>query len=223
MMTENLVTGKLFSAIPSAAATPLQLLETLGANLDEEFLLLLPQPKKGETTTDEIDFTDPDRKYVLMAFVCVCASGFSPLEKLDKKLADIHGPVPAYKEKLEGSMDKFFHKVEVGKYVTRVNWTVTVGEGLFAAGKDSTHGDVNSNEKVEELEKVDIDDVSFGCLCPILSCTNNRRPSSAANGKLYIVSHTPKPWSSDSKRTSTRSRRSRRKGTARNSRRRLMD
>ena len=193
-MTENLVTKKLFPAIPKPDASPLALLETLGANLDEEFLLLLPQPKKSETTTDEIDFTDPDRKYVLMAFVCVCASGFSPLEKLDKKLADIHGPVPAYKEKLEGSMDKFFHKVEVGKYVTRVNWTVTVGEGLFAAGKDSTHGDVNSKEKVEELKELDITDVSCVCLSTFLFVT---KPP----GSLLIASCSCLPISSTTQLT----------------------
>ena len=148
LMTQNLVTSRMFPAIPPQDMSTLQLLEILGQSLDEEFLLLLP-----EETTSEKD----EPKYVLEAYICVCASGFNPREKLGKRLADIHGPVPSYPEKLEGSMDRFFEKLEVGKYVKRLNWTVTTDAELFATGKDTTHA--YEGTKVEEMKEIEVDKV----------------------------------------------------------------
>jgi hypothetical protein len=86
---------------------PVKTFEILGGNLDEEFLLLLP---------DE----DGDG-YVLRGYVTCFPSGFNTKEKFGLKLRDIHKPVPGYKEKLEKSMDRFFDRLEVGKVVKRSN------------------------------------------------------------------------------------------------------
>ena len=144
-MTENLVTGELFPAQAKSTST-VALLETMGRQIDEDFLILLPE-----------ETVEQDAKYVLQAYITICPSGFNPREKLGKKLAAIHGPVPAYPEKLEGSMDRFFSKLMVGKYVQRVNWSVTTGVELYAAGDDTTHA--HNGDEVEELEKIDLDTV----------------------------------------------------------------
>jgi len=151
-MLENLVTGALFPAKPTPQTPTKQLLETLGRTLDEDFFFLLPEEtEKGED----------DPKYVLEAYACVCPSGFDPAEKLGKRLAAIHGPVPGYASKLEGSMDRFFAKVEVGKYVKRVNWAITTNTELFAAGSGTTHA--HEGDNVEELDEIDVDKTFLRC------------------------------------------------------------
>lgn len=145
MMLQNLITKELLPVQPKGQTTVL--LETLGRHLDEDFLLLLP----------EQNVQDP--KYVLEACITICPSGFDPREKIGKKLRDIHGLVPSYGERLEGSMDRFFAKVEVGKYVKRVNWSVTTGAELFTPGTGTTHA--HEGEIISELEDIDVDQVSF--------------------------------------------------------------
>lgn len=146
-MLENLVTGEMIPAVPPKGVETLYLLETLGRQIDEDFLILLPENE------------DEDAKYVMEAYMVVCASGFNPREKLAKRLADIHGPVPGYEEKLAGSMDRYFAKLEVGKYVKRVNWSVTTNADLYAVGKDTTHA--YEGDDVKEADEVDLDSVSM--------------------------------------------------------------
>jgi hypothetical protein len=146
IMLQNLVTNELLPVQPKGKT--IALLETMGRHLDEDFLLLLPEPD-----------VETEPKYVLEAYITICPSGFDPRQKLGKKLRDIHGPVPAYEERLESSMDRYFAKVEVGKYVKRVNWNVTTGAELFAAGMGTTHA--HEGEEVSELEDINVNQVSF--------------------------------------------------------------
>lgn len=149
-LLQNLVTGEMLPSFPlSRGMSTHSLLVLLGKHLDEDILFLLPDP-----TTEGTD----DPKYVLNAFVCCCPSGFDPAEKLGKRLADIHKPVPGYKDKLEGSMDRFFAKLEVGKYVKRANWNITTNTELFAAGSETNHA--HEGDAVEELKTVDVEKVS---------------------------------------------------------------
>lgn len=141
-MLQNLVTNELIPAKLSKDMSIELALETLGKHLDEDFLLLLPSK---------------DESYRLEAYVTCFPSGFNTRKKLGQKLRDIHGPVPGYKEKLEASMDRFFSKVEVGKYVKRVNWSVTMGADLYAAD-GGTHA--HEGEEVKQADEVDIEKVS---------------------------------------------------------------
>jgi Protein of unknown function (DUF3445) len=152
---QNVVTGEILPTRAGSANTPntptRTLLSNLGRHLDEDFLFLLPEPHVAKPE---------DAKYSLEAYVACCPSGFNPAEKLGKKLADIHGPVPGYAEKLEGSMDRYFGKVEVGNYVKRANWSIVMKEELFQPGKGSNHASVG--EEVEEFTgELDPDKVSY--------------------------------------------------------------
>jgi len=168
-MLENTVTSALFPAKATSQTPTTRLLETLGRTVDEDFLFLLP----------EEDSDDP--KYVLEAYVTVCPSGFDPAEKLGKRLAAIHGPVPGYSSKLEGSMDRFFAKVEVGKYVRRANWNITTNTELYAAGSGTNHA--HEGDIVEPLEEVDVDKTFVRCERQTL----HRLPNSKA---LVFAFHT---------------------------------
>lgn len=163
MMLENLVTGTMYPALAKQNST-LRLLETLGRTLDEDLLVLLPERDRQEgeadgheTKAEKESSTGP--KYTLDAYVVVCASGFNPREKLGKRLADIHEPVPGYAEKLEGSMDRYFDKLEVGNYVKRVNWTITTDAELYAVPGATRSTHARRGEQVEELGEIDVDKV----------------------------------------------------------------
>lgn len=150
-MLENFVSKEILpgDAIPTSDARTL--LEGLGRTLDEDFLLLLPEEESE-------DVKEP--KYVLEAYVTVCPSGFNPKEKLGKRLADIHSPVPGYNTILQGSMDRYFAKVKVGEYVQRSNWNVTTNpELLVLPGLDSNHA--HEGDDIKQLKEIDPDQVRW--------------------------------------------------------------
>ena len=188
-MLQNLITNEVIPAQPKSTTNSMTLLETLGKQLDEDFLLLLPE-----------EDVEKDPKYVLQAIITCCPSGFSPREKLGKKLADIHGPVPAYRERLEGSMDRFFSKLEVGEYVKRVNWSVTTGAELYAAGDATTHA--HEGDEVKELDEIDVDQVRSFCELSQSRLTFHR-PFSDANARPCIDCPSLMPSSLLSKPTYT--------------------
>lgn len=140
-MMENVVTKAVYPTATSERSDTRILLRTLGAVIDEDFLFLLPEEESE------------DPKYILEAYVCICPSGWSPPEKLGKRLATIHEPVPGYKDKLEGSMDRYFKGLEVGKYVKRSNWSITQHAELFLPDVNTNHG--KEDDVVEELESID--------------------------------------------------------------------
>lgn len=120
---ENLVTGNILPADAESISLHAAL-KVISENIDEDFFILLPHEMDGDTSGDVV--------YVLEAYAACFPSGFQPRDKIGKRLADIHGPVPKYKEKLQKSMDRFFARLEAGRLVKRVNWAVTVDEELYS-------------------------------------------------------------------------------------------
>lgn len=153
-MLENLVFNELYPSEVTKLTSPMRALEILYKTLDEDYLILLP---------DESDGDDPKAvSYRLVAYETCYPAGFNPRQKLGKLLADIHGPVPGYYEKLEKSMDRYFANVEVGKYVKRVNWSISTNTELFAAfgGLHSSVNETQAEEKIQE-GKLDVDSVGL--------------------------------------------------------------
>ncbi|KAJ5728264.1 hypothetical protein N7493_004594 [Penicillium malachiteum] len=141
---ENLITGKTWPTSLSPETPTIHALEILAQTVDEEFLILLPDI-----------LSEPDQpKYMLQAYATCFPSGFNTREKLGLRLADIHGPVPGYAEKLEKSMDRFFAKIEVGRFVKRVNWSVTTETHLFAAFA-SVHASQAPEDRQDTVEKAE--------------------------------------------------------------------
>ena len=129
--------------IPLKAQSGTEALYTLGKHVDDEFLLLLP------SSTAE----DGSPIYHLEAYVCCFPSGFSTPDKLGLPLAGIHKPVPGYESKLEKSMDRFFAKMELGKAVRRVNWSITTNTDLFSISGNHLYSDgsTKSHAKTEAV------------------------------------------------------------------------
>ncbi|KAI9832911.1 MAG: hypothetical protein M1819_003941 [Sarea resinae] len=129
---KNLVTGDINPLDPPD--DPVEALRILGETVDEDFLFLLPDPSCGSSSSSSPDSpssTTPP-PYTLQAYVTCFPSGFSTPQKFGLTLADIHAPVPGYAEKLQKSMDRFFGRLEVGRWVWRANWTITPTSTLFA-------------------------------------------------------------------------------------------
>lgn len=183
---ENRVTGAKWPTVLTGDMPTIRALEILTQTVDEEFLILLP----------DISVLDGPSPYVLQAYATCFPSGFNTREKLGLRLADIHGPVPGYAEKIERSMDKFFAKIEVGKFVKRANWGITTETDLFAA-YGSVHASPSADPQKEHVIKpgmLNIDQVSLSvvprfseyCSCTIktvLRCerqTLHRLPQSKA-------------------------------------------
>ncbi|CAK3825491.1 Hypothetical predicted protein [Lecanosticta acicola] len=133
--------------LPTSPPSALSALNTLGAHVDTDFLLLLPSSKAP----------DGSPIYHLEAFVACFPSGFSTRKKLGLPLAEIHSPVPGYRAKLEKSMDRFFARVEVGKVVKRSNWALTTDDRLFAEGGSHLYENGTTDGDVMESQESEID------------------------------------------------------------------
>ena len=101
----NKVTNLHFPLQPPPA-DPETMLRVLGETVEDDLFLLLRDGEDGEHRS--------------VAVVCCHPAGFDPSEKLGKRLAEIHGPVPAY-DKIGASMERYFARLEVGRAVKRMN------------------------------------------------------------------------------------------------------
>lgn len=99
---QNLVTNRSFPTKPPADA--LEAMRIIGETVEDD-MFILQETEEG---------------HVSVAFICCHPAGFDPSTKLGKLLKDIHAPVPGY-EKIGGSMERFFSKLEVGRLVKRLN------------------------------------------------------------------------------------------------------
>ncbi|EER26447.1 hypothetical protein CPC735_006190 [Coccidioides posadasii C735 delta SOWgp] len=168
MLVQNQITREMLPTTLSPGRPTIMALETLAKTVDEEMLILLPEIKesnsenknqkygqgRGEKEGSDPPSPDDENKYVLEAYATCFPSGFDTRTKLGRKLSEIHDPVPGYKQKLEKSMDRFFDKLEVGKFVKRLNWTMTTDADLFSAfgGIHAGDGEDMTPLKVEDLD-----------------------------------------------------------------------
>lgn len=113
---------------PTGAHTAL---ENISNTLDEDFLVLIP--------------AEDGDGYILAAYIACFPQGFDTSTLLGKRVRDIHKPVPRYEEKLEGSMEKFFERLETGKFVRRVNWSIVTRPDLYT-------GDIQTHFHAEEVQ-----------------------------------------------------------------------
>ncbi|KAK4186282.1 hypothetical protein QBC35DRAFT_387524 [Podospora australis] len=137
----NKVTGSSYPISP-VPSNPEDIMRILGSTIEDDIFLLIQDPETKEHRS--------------VAFICCHPSGFDPAEKLDKVLAAIHGPVPAY-EKIGASMERFFAKLEAWRGVKRMNWSLQTHTNLFAPSGNHVHAD----EEVEEETSVDITSTRF--------------------------------------------------------------
>ncbi|KAI3392016.1 hypothetical protein diail_6343 [Diaporthe ilicicola] len=121
----------------------------------------------GETIEDDIFLLHgTEQGHRSVAYVCCYCSGFDPSKKLDKLLVEIHEPVPSY-NKIGPSMERYFKKLEVGKNVKRVNWSVVDSPILFNCGSNHVHEE--DLDHVIRDEDIDISKARIRCELQTLS------------------------------------------------------
>lgn len=111
----------------AAATTAEEALRTLSSIIDMEFAILLP--RRPQSNDERIG-------YVLEADALVSPNGFNTRFKLSLPLAAIHGPVRGYAKKLEKSMDRYFERLKVGKWVQLSNWSVQTHDQFYVPGDE---------------------------------------------------------------------------------------
>lgn len=79
----------------------------IGRQVEEDFLFLLPSA--------------PEEQLVAEAYIACFPAGFAWTAERGQTLAEIHQPVPNYKENLQLSMGRFLRRLEPGKFVKRLN------------------------------------------------------------------------------------------------------
>lgn len=124
-----------------------KLVHTLSRTIEEDFLIMMNDEKT--------------QKYFLRGGAFVFPSGLDPAEKANLSLADIHGPVPFYKEKIEKSMDKFFQRLKTGHFVLRVNWTCQAHNELYAVGLN--HALEGEETPILDAKNIDFNHVFLRC------------------------------------------------------------
>ncbi|KAI9926796.1 hypothetical protein MW887_003892 [Aspergillus wentii] len=169
---ENLITHKIMSTGKEKPKSLHTMLQIIAENIDEDFFILLPHHQ-----------SNPDETYYhLEAYSACFPSGFKPRDKMGKSLAGIHGPVPGYKEKLQKSMDRFFSRLEAGKCVKRVNWSVTVDEELFS------NFDKSSPAMEGKLDRLDVQDLDLDKT--FLRCERQTLHRLPTSGAIVFAFHT---------------------------------
>ena len=114
----NIATGEEWDIAHSS----LHPLEQAGRLVQEDFCILQSDDKTlGET-------------YRLTAGVVCFPSNWKLSDKIGKKLADVHGPVPGYAEKLASPVDRFFKNLSADTIMWRANWLIHATAELFQAG-----------------------------------------------------------------------------------------
>ncbi|OAA76841.1 hypothetical protein LEL_06525 [Akanthomyces lecanii RCEF 1005] len=129
----NLATGATHPTAPPADAEAA--LRILGETVEEDMFLLRETPRGHEST----------------AFACCFPSGFDPSEKLGRLLSEIHEPVPGY-DRIAASMERFFGKLEVGRSVKRMNWSVQTHDQLFNCKGNHILADDDSYTPDEQVD-----------------------------------------------------------------------
>lgn len=72
-----------------------------------------------------------DQTPIFTAAVLCFPSRWRLEEKIGKQLADVHGPVPIYAERLEKPVDRFMRHLKDGHIAARLNWSVLDDPTLF--------------------------------------------------------------------------------------------
>jgi hypothetical protein len=72
--------------------------------------------------------------YRLTAGAVCFPSNWRLADKIGRALAGVHGPVPAYAEKLGTQVDRFFKNLAAGTIMWRANWLIHATPELFQSG-----------------------------------------------------------------------------------------
>lgn len=118
----NTITGE-HVPLSSANHSRTELQEALARVIQEDFIILLKDPSRGDEKYGD--------EYFFKAGVFAFAAGFDPKDKFDKALTSVHAPIPGYEEKLKKLMNRFFDRLNPYEMVTRSNFSVQTHDKYY--------------------------------------------------------------------------------------------
>ena len=109
----------------------------------------MPLNLAGRLVQEDLCLMAPgDTGYTLEAASLCFPSRWRLIDKIGKRMVDIHSPVPDYEDKLARPVDRFFDKLDINKPVWRVNWSLTDDPDLYQPiRKTSTDYSTSINSK----------------------------------------------------------------------------
>ena len=101
-------------------------------NLSRKEFAEMPLNLAGRLVQEDLCLMAPgDTGYTLEAASLCFPSRWRLIDKIGKRMVDIHSPVPDYEDKLARPVDRFFDKLDINKPVWRVNWSLTDDPDLY--------------------------------------------------------------------------------------------
>ena len=92
----------------------------------------MPLNLAGRIVQEDLCLMAPgDTGYTLEAASLCFPSRWRLIDKIGKRMVDIHSPVPDYENKLARPVDRYFDKLDINKPVWRVNWSLTDDPDLY--------------------------------------------------------------------------------------------
>ncbi|WP_254070274.1 DUF3445 domain-containing protein [Acidisphaera sp. L21] len=94
-----------------------------------------PLELAGRMVQEDLCIIDTAGPSPVLAAAILCApSRWRLADKIGRPLADVHGPVPLYADRLSTAVDRFMNALRPGKLAERVNWSVVDDPALFQVG-----------------------------------------------------------------------------------------
>ncbi len=94
-----------------------------------------PLELAGRLVQEDLCIIHPgDDGPVFTAAVLCFPSRWRLADKIGKPLAEVHGPVPLYADRLSRPVDRFFRNLKPGRIVERLNWSLLDDPALFQPG-----------------------------------------------------------------------------------------
>jgi hypothetical protein len=123
-----------------------------GERWDIEHSRLHPLDQAGRLVQEDFCILQSDGENYRLTAGAVCfPSNWLLSDKIGHTLAEVHGPVPGYADKLENTVDRFFNNLSADALVWRANWAIHDSPTLFKAARDHTPTMVTSSNAGETL------------------------------------------------------------------------
>lgn len=106
----NIATGQIWDLDEVSQDTTKQL-HMLSQNVEEDFFFMCP---------------DGENNFRLQGYIACFPNGFDSSLRIGLSVAEIHAPVPSYKERLQKGTDRFFGRMKCGDIVERFNVCVSL-------------------------------------------------------------------------------------------------
>ena len=91
-----------------------------------------PLELAGRLVQEDLCLLEPGANGPRLTAAVLCfPSRWSLAEKLGRPMAEIHGPVPFFAERLAGPVERFMAHLKPGRLVERLNWSVHDDPALF--------------------------------------------------------------------------------------------